>query len=55
MLTREELDIVNKMYERYIDVDAKKARTAEIIANNPDMREVIALSPYRAFIEDESA
>jgi len=55
MLTREELAIISKMYEGFNGADAQKARTAEILASNPDMREVIGLSPYAAFIEDESA
>jgi len=53
-LTAEELDIINRMYEGCNGTDAQKARTAEILSNNPDMREVIALSPYSPFIEDEN-
>lgn len=54
-LTSEELDIINRMYAGFSGTDAMKARTAEIISTNSDMREVIGLSPYAAFIEDESA
>ncbi len=54
-LTAEELDIVNRMYEGCNGTDAKKIRTAEILSGNPDMREIIGLSPYSVFIEEESA
>jgi len=54
-LTAEELDIVSRMYEGCAGTNAQKTRTKEILSTNPAMKEVLSLSPYAAFIEDESA
>lgn len=50
-LSGEELDILNRMYAGFEGVDALKSRTVEIVSGNPDMREVIALSPYWPYLE----
>ena len=54
-LTADDLDVLNQMFKGCTTPEQLSGRTTQILSQTPEMREILAISPYSAFVPKEDA